>query len=95
MMNIIEATLMSAHNIPFSITKKNKITQSYHKSATMGLFPTDSRTSFTTAVVNESSLFESLKVYCVSKGDAFSHYAFPGLGKQTRPEYEIMLKGNN
>ena len=31
-----------------------------------GIFPRDSRNEFETAVVNESSVFESLKFYCMS-----------------------------
>ena len=42
---LIEAILMSTHNIPFSIYKKKKIALNYPKSAAMGFFLRDSRTS--------------------------------------------------
>ena len=48
---------MSAHNIPFQY--KRKITLNYSKSAAMGFCR-----EFDTAVVNEPSVFEPLKVYC-------------------------------
>ena len=47
---------MSTHNIPFSITL------SYPKSAAMVFFPKGPK-EFETAVVNEPSVFEALKVY--------------------------------
>ena len=53
---------MNTHNIPFL---NIKIILNYPQSATMGFVPRDPRTSFETAVVNEPSLFEPLKVYCI------------------------------
>ena len=44
---------------------KKKITLKYPKSAAVGYFPRDSRKSFETAVVNEQSVFEPLKVCCI------------------------------
>ena len=44
---------------------KKIIIQNYPKSATMGFVPRDSRTSSKTAVVNETSVFEPLKFYCI------------------------------
>ena len=41
---LIEAILMNTHNIPLSIQKK-EIALIYSKSAAMGFFPRDSRTS--------------------------------------------------
>ena len=52
---------MSIHNIPFTIQKK-KITLNFPKSAATGLFL---RNEFETAVVNEPSVFEPLKFYCI------------------------------
>ena len=45
---------MSTHNIPFSIQNR-KITLNYPKSAAMGF----------TTVVDEPSVFEPLKFYCI------------------------------
>ena len=55
---------MSAHNIPFSVLKK-KIKLNYSKSAAMGLFSYGLKNEFETAVVNEPSVFEPLKFYCI------------------------------
>ena len=55
---------MSAHNISFSILKK-KIKLNYPKSAAMGLFSYGLKNEFETAVVNEPSVFEPLKFYCI------------------------------
>ena len=49
-----EAILMSTHNIPFSIYKKEN-----HPKFSKG-----PKNNFETAVVNEPSVFEPLKVYC-------------------------------
>ena len=43
---------------------KNKITLNYSKSAAMGIFPRGLN-DFETAVVNEPSVFEPLKFYCI------------------------------
>ena len=45
---------------------KKKTTPDYSKSAAMGFFPRDSKNEVETAVVNESSVFEPLKFYCIS-----------------------------
>ena len=55
---------MSTYNIPFSIYKKENHTK-LSQSAAKGFFPRDSRTSFETAMVNEPSVFEPLKFYCI------------------------------
>ena len=49
--------------IQLSILKK-KITLNYPKSAAMGIFPWDSK-CVEIAAVNELSVFEPLKVYCM------------------------------
>ena len=54
---------MSSHNIPFFNIKK-KITLNYTKSAAMGFCSKGLKKEFETAVVNEPSVFESLKFYC-------------------------------
>ena len=54
---------MSTHNMPFSVYIK-KITLNYPKSAGMGFFIKGLKNEFETAVVNEPSVFEPLKVYC-------------------------------
>ena len=47
----------------FKLTKK--ITPSYPKFVDVGYFPRDSKNEFETAVVNDPSVFEPLKVYCI------------------------------
>ena len=44
---------------------KKKITPDYSKSAAMGFFSWGLRDEFETDVVNEPSVFESLKFYCI------------------------------
>ena len=46
----------------FNMNKKN--TLNYPKSAAMGFFSKELKNEFETAVVNEPSVFEPLKVYC-------------------------------
>ena len=55
---------MNTHNIPFSIEKK-KITLNYPKLAVMRFFLKGLKDEFETAVVNEPSVFEPLKFYCM------------------------------
>ena len=57
----IEAILMSTHNIP------KKSTLNYSKSAAMGFCSKGLYNEFETAVVNEPSVFEPLKVYSSSR----------------------------
>ena len=57
---------MSTHNIPF-LNMKKKITLDYPKSAAMFFFQ-GTKERFETAVVNEPSVFEPLKVYCSRHG---------------------------
>ena len=45
---------------------KKKIIIYYHKSAAMGFFSKGLKNEFETAVVNEPSVFEPLKFYCIS-----------------------------
>ena len=54
---------MRTHNIPF-LGMKKKITLNYPKSAAMGFFRRDSRTSSKQPWVNEPSVLELLKFYC-------------------------------
>ena len=61
---LIEAILMSTHNIPFSIYKK-KINLNYLKFAAMGFLYQGLKNEFETAVVNEPSVLEPLKFYCI------------------------------
>ena len=44
---------------------KTKINLDYSKSAAMRFFPKGLKNEFETAVVNEPSVFEPLKVYCI------------------------------
>ena len=44
---------------------KKKITLNYPKSAAMGFFSKGFKNAFETAVVNEPSVFEPLKFYCI------------------------------
>ena len=59
-----EAILMSTHNIP-SPAQKKKITLIDSTSAAMGFFSKGPKNEFETAVVNEPSVFEPLKFYCI------------------------------
>ena len=67
-----EAILMSTHNMPFFyMKKKNKL--NYPKSAAIGSFSKGLKNKFETAMVNEPSVFEPLKFYCIlSAMDCFS-----------------------
>ena len=51
---------------------KKKITLNYPKSATMRFFCQGLKYEFETAVVNEPSVFEPLKFYCVSPSPLLS-----------------------
>ena len=58
---------MSTHSIPFLIYTQ-KITLNYPKSAELyGMFFKGLKKTFETAVVNESSVFEPLKFYCIGR----------------------------
>ena len=46
---------------------KMKITLNYPTSAAMGFFSKELKNEFKTAVVNETSVFEPLKVYCIKQ----------------------------
>ena len=61
---------MRTQNISFSVSKKKKkkkkkITLNYPKSAAIGFCPKGLTIEFEKAVVNESSVFEPLKLYCI------------------------------
>ena len=55
---------MSTHNIPFFNMKK-KNTLNYPKSAAIRIFSKGLKKEFERAVVNEPSVFEPLKFYCI------------------------------
>ena len=55
---------MSTHNLPFSNMKMKK-TLNYSKSAAMGFYSKGLKNEFERAVVNEPSVFEPLKFYCI------------------------------
>ena len=55
---------MGTHNMPFFNMKK-KNTQSYPKSAVMGFFSKGFKNEFERSAVNEPSVFEPLKFYCI------------------------------
>ena len=57
---------MSTHNIPFFNTKKNN-TLKLSQFCSYGFFSKGLRSEFETAVVNEPSVFEPLKFYCILK----------------------------
>ena len=58
----------SNENIQYTIFNMNKKnTLNYPKSAAKGFFPKGLRNEFETAVVNEPSVFEPLKFYCIYK----------------------------
>ena len=57
---------MSTHNITIFNVKK-KITLNYPKSAAMGFCSKGLKNEFETAMVNEPSVFEALKFYCICK----------------------------
>ena len=46
---------------------KKKITLNYPKSATLGICSWGLKNEFETAMVNEPSVFEPLKFYCINK----------------------------
>ena len=54
---------MRAHNIPIFNTKRT-ITLNNPKSAALGFFSKGLKNEFGTAVGNDPSVFEPLKVYC-------------------------------
>ena len=64
----------SNKNTKYTIFNIKKITLNYPKSATMGFFSNGLKNEFETAVVNESSVFEPLKFYCIKE---YSSSSFP------------------
>ena len=63
--------------IIFNIKKKIKL--NFLKYVAMGFFSNGLKNEFEIAVVNEPSVFEPLKVYCIYKGNHFSDpiFAYP------------------
>ena len=59
------AILMSTHNICHLSIEERKITLNYHKSAWDEFFSEGLKNEFETAVVDEPSVFEPLKFYCI------------------------------
>ena len=66
---------MSTHKISFLNIKK-KIILNYPKSATMGFFDKRLSKEFETAVVNEPSVFETQKFYCICLHHAYHIIVF-------------------
>ena len=60
---LIEAILMISHNIPFSIYKLDNQLKLF-QICRYWIFSKGLKNEFETAVVNEPSVFEPLKVYC-------------------------------
>ena len=60
---LIEAILMSSHKIPFSIYKHNYPKLS--KICSFGIFSKGLKNEFETSLVNEPSVFEPVKFYCI------------------------------
>ena len=60
----LKTKLNIKQNTMFNIKRKN--TLSYLKTAAMGFFSKGLQNEFETAVVHEPSVFEPLKVYCVT-----------------------------
>ena len=60
---LIRITSLSTHNIPSSIKKKKR--KSPYKICSYGIFSKGLKNEFEIAVVNEPSVFEQLKFYCI------------------------------
>ena len=79
---------MRTHNIPFSIKKKKS------PYIILNLYPWDfskgPKNEFKTAVVNEPSVFEPLKVYCIFKINSF-HFGSLTLLHSERPKLYTIL----
>ena len=60
---LVEAILMSTHNIPFFNIRKENIPKLSHI-CNYGICSKGLKNEFETAVVNEPSVFEPLKFYC-------------------------------
>ena len=59
---------MSTHNMPVSILKKITLNSpKYDNVCSYGIFPLGLKNEFETAVVNEPSVFELLKFYCMKE----------------------------
>ena len=61
---LIEAILMSKHNIPFKYKIENHPNLS--QICKYGIFSKGLKNEFETAVVNKPSVFEPLRVYCIA-----------------------------
>ena len=57
----------------FNMNKKNIL--NYPKSAAMGFFSKGLKNEFETAVVNEPSVFEPLKFYCIQDSNIFGIFS--------------------
>ena len=64
---------MSTHNIPFPNMKK-KIIINYPNMQLWDFPPRDPKNEFETAIVNEPSVFEPLKFYCIQVSDILVIY---------------------
>ena len=62
--HIIEEILMSTRNIPFSIKKKENHPK-WLQICSYGIFSRGLKNELVIALVNESSMFEPLKVLCI------------------------------
>ena len=56
---------MSTHNIPFTIFNSKKKHHKLSQICSYGFFSKVLKNEFETAVVNEPSVFEPLKFYCI------------------------------
>ena len=61
---LVEAILISTHNIPFSIKKKKENPPRWFQICSHRMFSKGLKNEFETVVVNRSSVFEPLKDYC-------------------------------
>ena len=57
---------MNTHNIPFLIKKKKENHTQLSHICSQGIFSKGLKNEFETVVVNEPSVFEPLKFYCIS-----------------------------
>ena len=71
---LTEAILIRTQNIPFSIYKKRKFPY-LSQICSYEIFSKGFKNEFETAVVNEPSVFEPLKVYCKMKMEGYAQNA--------------------
>ena len=78
-------------NIPFSIQVK-KITLNYPKSAPLGFFPKGLKNKLEIAVVNEPSVFQPLKIYCIYRNYAnHNRSSSPPFHNDTKHLHDFIL----